>query len=266
MADEKTVSEKLDAFFDSFNKRMDSADEERKADRARLDAYGSRMDSLDEERKTDKARKDSEEEKARKDAAEQEEKTKADAAKKDADEKEEKAKADKVRADAEEKVRSDAANAIPPAVAAALADIQRNLPAILTPENRKLFTDVQFKAERVYQAFADGAAPPPLRGEALPDYQRRLLSKYKAHSPRWKEKDLTKVDASVLDIAEEHIYADAMHAAAHPVDLPAGTLREIPRTDHSGRNIFEFVGDERAAWEPFRNGGFRGRFVRPSQH
>jgi hypothetical protein len=248
MAD-KTVEDKLDAIFDSISKRMDAAD-------ARLDAACSRMDSFakkDAEKDAEaKAKKDAEdkeaEEKAQKDAAEKEEAAKkdaAEAAKKDAAEKEEQAK-------------KDAAPRAPDtALATRLADIEKRLPPQLASEDRQRFVTAQFKAEPVYQAFGDSAgAPAFLNGEALPDYQRRLLTKVKQHSPRWKDKDLSRVDASVLDIAEEQIYADAMQAALHPTDLPVGVLREIKKIDEANRVVRHFVSnDEAACWRQFGTPG-----------
>ena len=265
MAD-KTVEEKLDAIFDSISKRMDATD-------ARLDAACSRMDSMakkdsEKEEAEAKAKKDAEEkeaeEKAKKDAAEAEEK-----GKKDAIEAEEKAKKD--AAEKEEQAKKDAAaRATDPALAARIAALEANLsgmPAHGSGADRKPYIDAQVKAERVYQAFGDSAgAPPALRGESVDGYQRRLLSRFKEHSSKWKDRDLVKVDASMLDLAEEQIYADAMHAALHPKDLPEGVLRRIETKDAAGRTKVSYIGDERAAWLPFTNGGLTGRFLIPAKH
>lgn len=267
---EKDIDSKLDAIaahLDSLHKRMDSDAEERKADKARMDAACARMDSAEEERKADKAKKDAEEmaaDKARKDAAEKEEeekaeKVKADAAKKDADEKEKKAKADAARADANPELRAQ------------IADLQARIsrmPADVTDEDRAHFVAAQSQAERVAQAFGDSAgAPRWLNGETVPQYRRRLLSKYKAHSADWKDADLSKIaDDSALTVIEKRIYADAMQAALHPTDLGAGQLREIKRVDAAGRTISNFVGSETAAWAPFANPHRRGKVVRPPQH
>lgn len=264
MAD-KTVEEKLDAIFDSISKRMDATD-------ARLDAACSRMDSMSKKdaekaEAEEKAKKDAAEEAAKKDAAEKEE-----AAKKDASEKEEAAKKD--AAEKEEQAKKDAAAraaaVADPALQARIAALEANLsgmPAHGSGADRKPFIDAQFKADGVYHAFGDSAgAPPALRGESVDAYQRRLLSRFKEHSPKWKERDLAKVDASMLDLAEEQIYADAMQAALHPKDLPPGTLRRIESKDAAGRTRTSYVGDERAAWLPFTNGGMTGRFLIPAKH
>lgn len=257
MAD-KTVEEKLDAIFDSISKRMDATD-------ARLDAACSRMDSMakkdsEKEEADAKAKKDAEDEKAKKDAADKE--ATDEKAKKDAAEAEEKAKKD--TAEAEEKAAKDAAARIDKAVADRLAAIEAALPAKLTPETRGIFVAAQVKAEPAYLAFGDSAgAPPPLNGESLDNYQRRLLSKFKAHSPRWKDKDLSVVHASVLEIAEEQIYADAAVAATNPANLPGTGLRRIERKDSAGRTVTRYAGDERACWSQFTNAGMTGRFLNP---
>ena len=65
MAEEKSISQKLDSFFDSVTKRLDQDAEERKAHGEALKSLSERLDGYDEEKKADKARKDAEEEKER---------------------------------------------------------------------------------------------------------------------------------------------------------------------------------------------------------
>jgi hypothetical protein len=113
------------------------------------------------------------------------------------------------------------------------------------------FATVQAKADRVAQAFGDSAER-WLDGETLANYTRRLLNRFKAHSPAWKDKDLARVDASVLDIAEAQIYADSMAAAASPTNVPAGQLVERHTRDQTGRSITQFFGDPAATWAPFK--------------
>ena len=133
----------------------------------------------------------------------------------------------------------------------------------MTDEDRARFVDAQVKADRVAQAFGDSAgAPRWQQGETLPQYQRRLLGKFKAHSASWKDKDLTKVDASVLDIAENQIYADAMAVAMNPATIGPGMLREEVQTDRTGRRITRFHGDPEACWGPFKQPGRRITNVR----
>lgn len=251
-ADDKL--DKLLAGLGGITARMDSDQQARKdADdkvMAALDAMGKRMDACeadmksrkDAEDKEEKERKDSEEAKARKDAEEKEkekEKERADA--------EAKGKEDKERADAA------ARGTVDPSIAAQIKALEARIPTELSSADRALFVGAQVKAERVAQAFGDSeGAPRWMNGESLPDYQRRLLGKYKAHSASWKDKDLARVDASVLDVAETQIYADAVTAASAPSTVVAGTLRELVTEDRTGRRITRFQGDPEVTWAPFK--------------
>lgn len=261
---------------DSVVKRLDEDKAERAEDRKRMDSMCSRMDAYDKER-ADSARKDSEEkeraDKARKDADAEEAKKK--------EEKEEKERADKSRKDAEEKEAKERADAAARNDATAkenqelkdrLATLERHMPAILKDEDRPRFVAAQSKADQLYQAFGDSAgAPRWMNGEAFPDYQRRLLSRFQRYSPDYKEKDLAKVDASLLDIAETRIYADAMQEARHPTELPPNTLRKIESRDpHTDRKTISFVGAEDAFWNQYKcfpNDIRAGKFIpKPPVH
>jgi len=254
MSDEKkddagkldTILKHLDSAatkMDAFGKRMDAMESTYSDGMKKLDAACAKMDADEEEKKKCDA--------AKADAA------KADAAKADADKEEEKKKADAAKADAdkEEEKKKDAAKAD---AARADSDIARRIEELSrritdVPETeRGLYIDAQMKADAVFQAFGDGHAPRYVNGEALPDYQRRLLTKYKGHSAHWKDVDLSKVDASVLGVAQAQIYADAMLAASAPSSVAAGTLRESIETDRTGRRISKFVGDPEACWGPFK--------------
>jgi hypothetical protein len=258
MAGEKTDSEKLDAIashLDSLHKRMDASEEERKADRARIDAACARMDASEEERKkADAARKDAEDK-------DKEEKAKADAARKDAEAEEERKKADKAKVDAaaeEERKKADAAARADATSTAALRtqveELSRRMPAELPDDLRTKMVAHQTKAERVAQAFGDSAgAPRYLNGETEMQYAVRLANKYKTHSPRFKNADLSLVaDPAVFAHVEDAIYADAMAAALNPKDLPDNVL--IPRTiaDATGRKITKFLGTAGACWNRFK--------------
>jgi hypothetical protein len=262
MAEVKTEAEKLDAVLrhldsahekmDAVAKRLDAIESERADSAKRIDAACARMDAFEKERK---------------DAAEreEEEKKKADAARKDAEEKEkeEKERADKARKDAEEeeKRKADAA-----ALAAGEGDhikrlqaqidaLSRTAPAALSPELRQRMVGHQAKAERVAQAFGDSqGAPIFVNGESEHDYRIRLLSKYKAHSKQYKDSDLAKVqDEAVFASIEDAIYADAMRAAEHPVDIAPNVLIPRLRKDATGLTRFkDYIGQPGACWNRFK--------------
>jgi hypothetical protein len=245
--------EKLDTILshlDSLHKRMDAADKERADAATRLDSWDkARKDAeekeKDEKAKADAARKDAEEkekeEKVKADAAKEEDEKKADAARKDAEDKEkEKAKADAARADA---------GGI---LSAKIADLERRMPVELPEADRARLVDAQSKAERVAQAFGD-SAPRWTNSENELQYRVRLLGKFKSHSPKYKESDLSKIgDAVAFTVAEDTIYADAWDAAIRPVSVEGGVLREVVETDRTGRKISRFYGDPSAAWDDFK--------------
>jgi hypothetical protein len=166
------------------------------------------------------------------------------------DEAAEERKADRARIDAAcarmdsyDQARKDAAEKEPtPAELAARHDAE--LPR---------FTAAQIAAERVHQAFGDSAgAPRWLNGETVPQYRRRLLQRYKQHSPAWKDVDLSKIsDETALGVAETQIYADAHQASMNGSLVPPNMLREITSRDQSGRQISRFVGADDAAWSQF---------------
>lgn len=248
--------DKILSHLDSFKTRMDAADEERKADRVRMDAVCAKMDAADEKAKADAA------------ADEKKDDKKADA---DEDKKEDKkadSKKDAEEDDKKEEKKADAAVDHTPGLRAQIAALEARLPMEVKEEDRLQYVGAQSKAERVAQAFGDSAgAPRWLNGETVPQYRRRLLTKYKAHSADWKDADLSKIeDSAALNVIETRIYADAMQAALRPTDVPDGQLRMVTERDTSGRTINRFVGSPTAAGAPFRNARQRGRFVRPAQH
>jgi hypothetical protein len=135
-----------------------------------------------------------------------------------------------------------------------IAKLERTIPKEMPEAERTKFVDAQVKADRIAQAFGDSAGAPRWQnGETHSNYVRRLLAKYKVHSPAWKEKDLAKVHDSVLDVAEVQIYADAWTAATKPATSEGQPLREIITSARTGRKISSFVGgDPEACWGPFK--------------
>lgn len=109
-------------------------------------------------------------------------------------------------------------------------------------EDPAKMADAQAAADAVYAQHAS-AAPRALRGETLLAYRRRLAKGMQAHSPSWKDIPLDALPDSALAVAERQIYADSVQAAKNPVGLPAGQLREIIKTDRTGRRVTEFAGD-----------------------
>ena len=158
---------------------------------------------------------------------------------------EEKAKADaeaaeKAKADAElEKIRAD------------MEEMKSRVPQELSDEERNEIADTQCKADSVFASFGE-RAPQPMAGERAMPYRRRIMTRLQKYSPDYKEVDLHAIaDSQLLSIAEKKIYADAQASAASSLEPGAG-LREVIRTDATGRRISTFIGDPSATWAPFQ--------------
>lgn len=217
------------------------ADSEAKA-KADADMMGKVMNMCDSVMK----RMDSIEERFKKADSDDEAKAKADAEAKEKEEAEAKAKADAEEAERAEKAKADAEE-----TRKKIADLEARMPKELSDEDYEEMADAQAKADSVYSAFGD-SAPRPLRGENLLAYRKRLASSLKKHSEAWKAVDLNALPDAAVDIAEKQIYADAVSAASHPIDLPAGSLRSIEKKDSNGQLVRTFVGDPNAWMGDFK--------------
>lgn len=234
---------KSDKRADGTTEPAETAADKAKADRARADAE---EEKKEEKKEADKARADAEEEKNKADA-EKEEKERADKARADAEEKkkeEEREKADAARADSVSKVMAEN------------ADIKKQLAALtgavhISDDDRAVLSQIQARADSVASAFGRRASV-PMAGESPLAYRRRLALGYKDLSEKWKATDLAILPDQVLAIAEADIYADALTAASHPADLPAGQLREIINMDRTGRKVSTFVGAKSAWMDQFK--------------
>jgi 8-oxo-dGTP pyrophosphatase MutT (NUDIX family) len=222
-----------------------------------IDTLSKRMDSYDEERKADKARKDAAEaEDVKKKAdGEAEEKAKEDKAKADA-EAEEKAKADataeeeKKKADASnEKVEDKIADALDP-IRKRIDEVAAALPKAMSDADRMALTDAQAFADNYYSMLGQ-RAPRPQDGETVLAYRKRLAKGLREHSPTWKGVDFTVFADDAFSVAEKQIYADAQAASMNPIDLGEGELREIVTTDTTGRRISSFRGEPRTWMKDF---------------
>jgi hypothetical protein len=110
--------------------------------------------------------------------------------------------------------------------------------------------DAQARADAVAAEFGE-RAPPPLSSETLHAYRCRLLRRYRHHSKEFADADLAAIeDPKLFAGIETRIYADARAAGASP-QVPLDHLREIIRTDQSGRKISTFYGNPRAWMRQF---------------
>lgn len=100
----------------------------------------------------------------------------------------------------------------------------------------------QARADEVYQTFGK-QAPPPLAGETLRAYERRLLQPLLKYSPRWKSVDLVKIaiDSAAFDVVREQVFEDA-RADAGRTDLVEDEIRMVTKKHPiTGLPIYEFV-------------------------
>lgn len=236
-SEEKEKEEKKDAARKDAKKRRDS---EREA-WAKEDAEGCAKDDAEEEAECDKMKKDGEDdedaaEKAREARKDRMSKRK-DAAAADAKAKADAIKADAARADADSKDRIAALTATNDLLSRNLA----NMPKSPNDPDYGTMADAQFKADGAYQAFGK-QAPPPMSGETVVGYRRRLADGLRAHSPDWKSIDLQGISADVLDLAEKKIYSDAVIASRSSEDIAEGIFVPRKRVTESGHHVIEYRG------------------------
>jgi hypothetical protein len=121
------------------------------------------------------------------------------------------------------------------------------LEAIIKPKSddeHAAFADAQARADAVFNGFGQ-RAPRPLEGESLIDYRKRMATKLKSYSTAWKSVKFSQLPDEAFGIAEGQVYSDATSAAANPVDLAAGELRAVTKTDPTtGVRTIVFYGKE----------------------
>ncbi len=117
------------------------------------------------------------------------------------------------------------------------------LPKALSDAELNQLSEVQAKADSVYNHFGD-QAPRYMPGESPLQYRRRIVAKLQSNSTKWKGVDLAGVDDALLGIAEAEIYADSVAAASRHDASVKGTLRPIVRKSASGHTVTEWVGDQ----------------------
>lgn len=115
-------------------------------------------------------------------------------------------------------------------------------------------TEAQARAESAYQQVLGCGAPPRLSGESLSEYRIRLVHGLKGFSERWRRVDHAGLAgvarAGALQVAEEQVYADAVHS----VKRSTGPLRKVTEVDpDSGLRITRFYGDPSGWMDQFSN-------------
>jgi len=218
-----------------FNKRMDAAEEKLRAD----------MEDAGDPKETaaDGARR-------RRDAAMEEKEKKADSEEEDKDKKKadsEEEDKDKKKADSEEEEdkRSDANSEVIADLRAKLANLEKMIPRAQNLEDTAKFASIQARADAARAQFGERAEP-PLSGEDLDAYRRRMLLPLQKHHPDWAKANLlvTAADSAMLDMAENQIYTAAAEAARMPQPGQTG-LVEVQGQTRAGHKMSKFNGDPR---------------------
>ena len=222
----RQMLETLDAFRKDFKTTMDGFS--KRLDEVEKWKGGGRSDGESPEEKEAREKKESEEreDKKRRDAAEEESK--------------------------KEKERADALTAERNALLQRVAALEARTPMAPDSADYNTLAGFQARADRSYSLHGL-SAPRPMEGETAIPFRVRLLKPLLKHSADFKDVDISSIkDEKFLDIVEKRVFEDAERAARNPVDIGAGELRKIQRTDEVGRHITEFHGDPRAWMDTFR--------------
>jgi len=104
-----------------------------------------------------------------------------------------------------------------------------------------MFYSYQDQADQACRAWG-AAALPPLHGEQLLDYRRRLLRPLMKHSKEFASVNVDELCEPLITPIERSVFADAIKASTDNASVPADYLREVVTTDSTGRRISSFYG------------------------
>jgi hypothetical protein len=104
-----------------------------------------------------------------------------------------------------------------------------------------MFYEHQSMADTAWRSWS-GAAPPPLSGERLLDFRRRLLRPLMKHSTQFSSVDVDELREPLITPIEKSVFADAIKASTDNASAPEDYLREVTTTDATGRRITSFYG------------------------
>ena len=117
------------------------------------------------------------------------------------------------------------------------------------PEER-FYVEEQARAHAALSPFKRHA-PPPLQGEQLDQYERRLTYEVQKQSPRFKDYSLYDTKGDAYKILKDQIYADVAQEAHRPSMIPDGELKEVVSYDQAGRPSYSYYGSPRAWMDTF---------------
>ena len=148
---------------------------------------------------------------------------------------------------------------------ARLADAERRIAALTrepSASERDEISAAMTRADAVAALYGTTASR-PVPGESATAYRKRLLQTFKAYSPRFKDADMTRLDAATVPAIEHHVFADAEASARSGAAIPPGRLVAVTeRMD--GRDVTKFLGDPLGWMAPFMLDGVVSTIARPA--
>lgn len=275
----KRKDAKRDDEFPPKDKDEDEDEKEKKSDASARDDEDEDEDEKKKESKDDAAKRDDEDEdedEDKKKRGDAEEKGEPEAMASDDDRRKDRkdAKRDDEKRDDERKDKRDdsRADAIH-ALRQRIAQLERNTrrPRSLTDDEMNSLAERQQEWDRVAQMHGQRASR-PLDGERIQSYDRRMAKVFQKHSSKWKDTDLAELPIEVISkVIAPEIRADSIAAAYRVEPADGAMLREVRKSDRTGRVISEFVGPVNAlngALAPFRMPSARVRRIntQPNQY
>jgi hypothetical protein len=115
-----------------------------------------------------------------------------------------------------------------------------------------VLADIQARADRASSAWGK-SAPPPMDGERIGPYRRRVARQHQQHSANWRDVDLGQLHGQSLRVAADQIFADSFDASRAPESY-GDCLREVVRRGPLGHIIKEYYGSPSAWMDQFRGG------------
>jgi hypothetical protein len=214
-----------------------------------LDSLGKRMDSYDEERKADAARRKDAQGDQNSASGEPEPAGGAGARlPRDKDEDREEGKPRELAADSRKDSRMDSA-----ADAEEIENYKRENGATHKIAADSVLAQIQSDADRAASAWGKSAVQ-PWDGESIVAYRRRTAREHQQHSPAWKDVNLREVSGQALRNATQQIYADSIAASASPESYPDTLIERHLRDPISGQKRIEFYGSPSAWTNQFKSG------------
>jgi hypothetical protein len=113
-----------------------------------------------------------------------------------------------------------------------------------------MFYSYQDQADQACRAWG-AAARPPLHGEQLLDYRRRLLRPLMKYSKEFAAVDVDTLVEPLIGPIEKSVYQDAIKASTDNASAPEDYLREVTTTDATGRRITTFYGQPKTWMRQF---------------